>query len=51
MRVAKLSVERFEALGRTRHDVHVGANQLSLSHADVGDFSNSYRDAHRHAPH
>jgi serine/threonine-protein kinase len=44
----QLSVERFEALGQTRDTMYMSAlNQLSLSHADVGDFSNSYRDARK----
>jgi serine/threonine-protein kinase len=43
MRVAKLSVERFESLGLTRDTLYMSAlNQLALSHADVGDLRNSY---------
>ena len=48
MRVAKLSVERFEALGLTRDTLYMSAlNQLALSHADLGDFRNSYRVARK----
>jgi len=43
MRVARLSVERFESLGLTRDTLYMSAlNQLALSHADVGDFRSSH---------
>ena len=48
MRVARLSVGRFEALGLTRDTLYMSAlNQLALSHADVGDFRNSHRVARK----